>query len=153
VYVAASARLVAQTPTTRDTHRGILCGGGEVLQPVEREGAALLDPQVRQSVRKAARDHVVVFFAVERVCPLAWHRPCLVIRRARVGWDAECERRSGLPLNGTKVFYLAAEQPLDVAPALHRQSSHLVCCQLLHRRSRQLGFWLWLVSPNPHVQR
>jgi hypothetical protein len=72
-----------------------------VLQPVEREGAALLDPQVRQSVRNAARDHVGAFFAVERVCPLGTGR---VIRRARVGWDAECERRSGLPLDVTKVF-------------------------------------------------
>jgi hypothetical protein len=41
-----------------------------VLQPVEREGVALLDPQVRQSVRNAARDDVGAFFAVERVYPL-----------------------------------------------------------------------------------
>jgi hypothetical protein len=68
-----------------------------VLQPVELEGVALFDRQVRQSVRNAARDHVGAFFAVERVCPLGTR----VIRRARVGWDAECERRSGLPLNVT----------------------------------------------------
>jgi hypothetical protein len=88
------------TDVDHQGYRGLLCGGGEVLQPVERGGLALLDPQVRQSVRKAARDHVVAFLAVERVCPLGTR----VIRRARVGWDAEGERRSGLPLNGTKVF-------------------------------------------------
>jgi hypothetical protein len=60
---------------------------------------------------------------VERVCPLGTR----IIRRARVGWDAECERRSGLPLDVTKVFDHTAEQPLDVARALHRQCSHLAC--------------------------
>jgi hypothetical protein len=88
-----------------------------VLQPVEREGVALLDSQVRQSVRNAARDNAGAFFTVERVCPLG----TLVILRPRVGWDAECERRSGLPLNVAKVFDHAVEPPLDVAHALHRQ--------------------------------
>jgi hypothetical protein len=50
VYEAASARLVAQTHVDHQgygipSEAGFLCGGGEVLQPVEREGAALLDPQ------------------------------------------------------------------------------------------------------------
>jgi hypothetical protein len=61
-------------------YRGLLCGGGEVLQPVEFEGVALLDPQVRQSVRYGARDYVVAFFALERVTP----NGLLVIRRVRV---------------------------------------------------------------------
>ena len=61
-----------------------------MLQPVEREGVAFLDAQVRQSVRYVARDHVGAFFAVERVCPLGIR----VIRRARVLRDAEGDCRS-----------------------------------------------------------
>ena len=85
-----------------------------MLQSVELEGAALFHRQVRQSVRCCARDHVVAFFAVDRATPLG----TLVIRRARVGWDAEGERRSGLVRTGTKVFDHAVEHPLDIAQAL-----------------------------------
>jgi hypothetical protein len=112
VYVAASARPAAQTSTTRDTEGSV---AGEV-KCSSRWSAdvslALLDPQVRQSVRKATRDHVVAFFAVDRATPLG----TLGIRRARVGWDAEGERRSGLARTGTNCFGHAPEeqQPLDV---------------------------------------
>ena len=88
-----------------------------MLQPVEREGVAILDAQVRQSVRYAARDHVGAFIAVERECPLGIR----VIRRARVLRDAEGDCRSSLPLNVTKVFDHTIEPPIDVAHALRRQ--------------------------------
>jgi hypothetical protein len=99
-------------------YRGLRCGGGEVLQPVERGCVARpLGPASRKYASPFARPlattyNVVAFFAVDRATPLG----TLGIRRARVGWDAEGERRSGLARTGTNCFGHAPEeqQPLDV---------------------------------------